>query len=82
MLLICATPETIRRGYRGLLEAARNGKITEKRIQASLKRIAATKALAQPPLPLNMERIDQLAGEMRELNKRLNYVYPGESNVQ
>src|SRR5436853_5374213 len=51
MLLICATPETIRRGYRSLLAAARAGQITEKRINASLKRIAATKALAQPPLP-------------------------------
>jgi beta-N-acetylhexosaminidase len=82
MLLICATPETIRRGYRALLEAARKKEITEKRIQASLKRIAATKALAQPPLPLNMERFDQLANDIRELNKRLDYVYPGESNVQ
>src|ERR1043166_1131596 len=82
MLLICATPETIRRGYRALLEAAREKQITEKRIQASLKRIAATKALAQAPLPLDMERFDQLAHEIRELNKRLDYVYPGESNVQ
>src|ERR1700730_13570746 len=49
MLLICATPETIRGGYRALLEAARNGKVTEKRIHASLKRIAATKALAKAP---------------------------------
>jgi beta-N-acetylhexosaminidase len=81
MLLICATPETIRRGYRALLEAARNKQVTEKRIQASLKRIAATKALAQPPLPLNMERFDQLAHDIRQLNQRLEYVYPGESNV-
>ena len=82
MLLICATPETIRRGYRALLEAARKKEIPEKRMRASLKRIAATKALAQPPLPLNMERFDQLANDIRELNKRLAYVYPGESNVQ
>src|SRR2546426_2865953 len=33
MLLICATPETIRRGYRALLEAARAGQVNEKRIQ-------------------------------------------------
>jgi beta-N-acetylhexosaminidase len=82
MLLICATPETIRRGYRALLEAARKKEIPEKRMRASLKRIAATKALAQPPLPLNMERFEQLANDIRELNKRLAYVYPGESNVQ
>src|SRR5262252_7394857 len=79
MLLICATPETIRRGYKGLLEAARKKEISEKRMQASLRRIAATKALAQPPLPLDMERYNKLATEIRELNKRLDYVYPGES---
>jgi beta-N-acetylhexosaminidase len=82
MLLICATPETIRRGYRALLEAGRTKELTEKRMQASLKRIAATKALAQPPLPLDMERFDQLANDIRQLNQRLEYVYPGESNVQ
>lgn len=82
MLLICATPATIRRGYRAVLEAARTGKIGEKRIQASLKRIAATKALVKPPPPLDMERINQLADEIRQLNETLEYRYPGESNVQ
>jgi len=81
MLLICATPETIRGGYRALLEAARNGKVTEKRINASLKRIAATKALAQPPLPLDLNRFEQLGKEITELNETLEYRYPGESNV-
>src|SRR6267142_185922 len=82
MLLICATPDTIRRGYRALLEAARKGSVSEKRIQASLKRIAATKALAQPPLPLDMERYEKLANDIRSLNETLEYRYPGESNVQ
>ena len=81
MLLICATPETIRRGYRALLAAARTGEISEKRMNGSLKRIAATKALAQPPLPLDMARFQQLANEIKELNARLEYRYPGESNV-
>src|SRR2546421_1155011 len=82
MLLICATPETIRRGYRALLDAARAGRISEKRIQASLKRIAATKALVKPPPPLDLERFNQLADEIRQLNETLEYRYPGESNVQ
>ena len=82
MLLICATPETIRRGYKALLEAAREKRITERRMQASLRRIAATKALAQPPTDLSMERFNQLADEIKELNKRLEYVYPGESHVE
>src|SRR5438067_94109 len=33
MLLICATPETIRRGYHALLAAAQNKQIKERRIQ-------------------------------------------------
>src|SRR5438477_2038776 len=82
MLLICATPETIRRGYRALLEAARDKGISEKRIQGSLKRIAATKALAQEPTALDIKRYEELAQEIRALNKRLDYVYPGESHVQ
>src|ERR1051325_4286170 len=33
MFLICATPETIKRGYHGLLEAAKSGKLAEERIK-------------------------------------------------
>jgi beta-N-acetylhexosaminidase len=81
MLLICATPETIRRGYRALLAAAQAGKISEKRMHASLKRIAITKTLAQPPLPLDMSKYEQLAKDIIELSDTLEYRYPGESNV-
>ena len=81
MLLICATPDTIRRGYHGLLKAARDKKISERRMQSSLRRIALTKSLAKEPLPLDMERYNQLSEEIGELNKRLEYVYPGESNA-
>jgi len=81
MLLICATPETIRRGYHALLKAAREGKLTEKRIQASLKRISATKALTQPPTDLDLDKFKRLAAEITELNETLEYRYPGESNV-
>src|ERR1700694_909995 len=73
MLLICATPETIRRGYRALLKAAREGKVTEKRIQTSLKRVAATKALVKPPPPLDKEQYERLANEIRQLNATLEY---------
>jgi beta-N-acetylhexosaminidase len=82
MLLICVTPETIRRGYHALLKATREGKVSEKRVSASLKRIAATKALAQPPLPLDLDRFGQLADQITQLNQTLEYRYPGESNVQ
>ena len=81
MLLICATPETIRRGYQALLKAGRDGKISEKRIQGSLKRISATKALAPPPIPLDLDQFKRLGDEIQELNDTLEYRYPGESHV-
>ena len=82
MLLICATPETIRRGYAALLGAAREKRFSERRMQESLRRIAETKSLPQPPTPLSMDRFNQLAKDITELNKTLEYVYPGESHVQ
>jgi beta-N-acetylhexosaminidase len=82
MLLICATPGTIRRGYRALLAAAREGKINEKRLHASLRRIAATKALVKPSPPLDIEKFNQLSNEILHLNETLEYRYPGESNAQ
>ena len=77
MVLICASPEKIRRGYHGLLEAAKNGKLTEERIQESLERIARTKTIMEPPLPLDPARFQQLADEIRKLNSKLNYTYGG-----
>src|ERR1700674_4886201 len=77
MLLICATPATIRRGYRALLADARDGRVSERRIQASLNLISATKAREKPPLPLDMDRYNQLAKEIEVLNATLEYRYPG-----
>src|ERR1044072_6165589 len=54
MLLICASPENIRRGHDALLEAANNGRLTPERIQESLHRIARTKAIVEAPLPLDL----------------------------
>ena len=77
MLLICADPEKIRRGYRSLLSAAKENGISSDRIRSSLKRIAATKAIAAPPLPLDLERFQTLSAEINELNSKLNYTYGG-----
>src|SRR5919112_1660831 len=44
MLLICARPDLIRRGFESLLQAARDRVLTEDRIDASLRRIAAFKS--------------------------------------
>jgi len=77
MLLICASPDKIRRGYQGLLEAAKRGTLSRERIDASLERIAKTKTIIQPPYPLDLERFQVLADEILNLNSKLNYTYGG-----
>lgn len=77
MLSICARPELIRRGYQALLRAAREGLIPKERLHSSLKRIAAFKLLAQPPLPLDLDRVKALSDQIAQLNQKLNYVYGG-----
>lgn len=77
MLLICATPEKIYRGYRALLKAAQEGKLPKDRMRSSLRRIAATKAIVQQPLPFDLERFETLSTDIFRLNEKLNYTYGG-----
>jgi beta-N-acetylhexosaminidase len=77
MLLICATPEKIRRGYEALLSAARDGRLPQARLEESLQRIARTKAIVEEPLPLDLDRFQALADDILKLNNKLNYVYGG-----
>lgn len=77
MLLICASPEKIRRGHEALYEAAENGRLPDARIRESLQRIARTKAIMEPPLPLDLERFQFLSDSIEKLNSKLNYVYGG-----
>ncbi|HEU4932928.1 MAG TPA: glycoside hydrolase family 3 N-terminal domain-containing protein [Pyrinomonadaceae bacterium] len=77
MLLICASPDKIRRGYSGLLDAAEKGTLSKERIGESLERIAKTKTIIQPPYPLDLERFQVLSDEILTLNSKLNYTYGG-----
>lgn len=77
MLLICSRPDLVRRGYEALLQAVRDGEISEKRLHDSLRRIAEFKSLAQPPLPFDPQRFGQLSDEIAHLNRKLNYTYGG-----
>jgi beta-N-acetylhexosaminidase len=77
MLLICARPDLIRRGFDSLLAAAREGSLSEERIDASLARIAHFKSFISPPLPFDAARLDVLSGEVAALNRKLNYSYGG-----
>lgn len=77
MMLICARPDVIRRGYHALLKTALAGKLPEQRMRESLKRIAEIKAIVQEPLPLDLERFQALSDATTELNEKLNYTYGG-----
>jgi beta-N-acetylhexosaminidase len=77
MLLICASPDKIRSGYHSLLKAARDGQLPKERIRGSLRRIAATKSIVQPPLPFDRERFQVLSDDILNLNQKLNYTYGG-----
>ncbi|HKP72371.1 MAG TPA: glycoside hydrolase family 3 N-terminal domain-containing protein, partial [Pyrinomonadaceae bacterium] len=77
MLLICARPDLIRRGFASLLQAARDGVLSEERINASLERIAHFKTLIQPPRPFDAARFAALSDDVLALNRKLNYTYGG-----
>jgi beta-N-acetylhexosaminidase len=77
MMLICARPDIIRRGYQALLAAARDGKLPKDRVRNSLKRIAAMKSIIKEPLPFDAEKFNSLSDETTALNKKLNYKYGG-----
>lgn len=65
MLAICANPESVREGFNAVLEAFKTGRITEARIDESLRRIAHLKSLVQPSLPFN-------AGHITALSEKIN----------
>jgi beta-N-acetylhexosaminidase len=82
MFLICSHADVARRGYHALLEAARDRLIEPERIAVSLKRIAAFKAITQPPLPFDLARFQELSDEVAELNRKLNYTYGGTTDAR
>jgi len=77
MMLICARPDIIRRGYKSLLGVANNGKLPKERVRGSLKRIAAMKSIVKPPTPFDIEKFKTLSEETATLNEKLNYKYGG-----
>jgi beta-N-acetylhexosaminidase len=77
MMLICARPDIIRRGYHSLLDVARNGRLPKDRMRSSLKRIAAMKSIVKTPPAFDAEKFQQLSDETTALNAKLNYKYGG-----
>ncbi|HKC63785.1 MAG TPA: glycoside hydrolase family 3 N-terminal domain-containing protein [Pyrinomonadaceae bacterium] len=77
MFLICSHADVALRGYNSLLQAARDRRVNQERLNTSLQRIAAFKAMVQPPLSFDRVRLQQLADEVAALNRKLNYTYGG-----
>jgi len=77
MMLICAHPETIRRGYQSLLSVARADKLPKDRLRTSRKRIAAMKLITKTPPAFDAQEFKALSEETTALNTKLNYKYGG-----
>ena len=77
MILICSDPESVRKGYRALLEAFETGEFPPERLDESLVRIAEVKSLLKEPLPFDPTRLGRLSDEIYQLNEKLNYSYGG-----
>jgi beta-N-acetylhexosaminidase len=77
MLLICAHPEVIRRGYQALLGVAREGRLPKDRLRSSLRRIAAMKSIVKESPAFDADRLKELSDETTRLNQKLNYRYGG-----
>ncbi len=68
LLAICANPELIREGFAAVRAAVEDGEIAEDRIDESLDRIAALKSKIGPRLALDIDRLNHLSGQVKELN--------------
>ncbi len=71
MLAICANPDSIREGFNAIKDAVKNERISESRIDESLRRIAHLKSLTQPPLPFDKKRLQHLSGKISQLNNQI-----------
>jgi len=70
MLAICANPDSVREGFNAVLDAVKNEKISESRINESLRRIAHIKSLIQPPLPFDAARLQVLSNKIIQFNNK------------
>jgi len=70
MLAICSNPDSVREGFNAVLDAVKNEKISESRIDESLRRIAHIKSLVQPPLPFDTERLRVLSNQIAQFNSK------------
>lgn len=71
MLAICNNPAAILESFEAVSNAVTRGKISEARIDESLKRITALKNAINSPLSFNESRLHELSKEILELKNNL-----------
>ena len=77
MILICSSAEAVRKSYHAMFAAFKNGELSETRLNESLVRISEIKTLLSDPLPFDETRLNELSGEIKSINEKLNYSYGG-----
>ncbi len=70
MTAICAAPEAIVESFKAVLEAVKNGELSETRIDESLRRIAHLKSLLSEPPPFDAARLQTLSNESVNLGNK------------
>ena len=71
MFAICADAGRVIEGYEAVANAVQAGRVSEDRLDLSLERIAAAKALLQEPLPFDTQRLAELSDSVERLNDEL-----------
>ena len=72
MVSICASVDSIYEGHAAITEAVAAGRISEERLDRSVKRIFTAKSKLQKNLNFDADRLTTLSKEIKELNDRLN----------
>ena len=72
MMLICTSQERVLEASESLTRAARDGKITSRRIETSLNRIARIKSIASSPLTFERNHFNAICDKISEFSERLN----------
>jgi beta-N-acetylhexosaminidase len=71
MLAICSDADRIKEGFDSVLKSVRAGRITDDRIDQSIKRIAVAKSLLQAPLQFDAQRLAELSDAVERLSDEL-----------
>jgi len=70
-ILICNDPKSVFEGFHAILNAAKNGEISESRIDESLTRISRVRSHLKPPLEFNERRLEELSDKIKDLKKSI-----------